>query len=83
MTPAQCAEWLGCDEGVMQAEHDILHADLCEWLGVESQSLRAANGQKLAPEQRKLAELEEHAVLAVQRFRAHVRVAAEGIDSRN
>lgn len=73
MTPEQCAEWLGCDVSTMQGEHDPLHRDLCRWLGVPSLSLQVGAGRKLDAGDQLLAELEEHAVLAVQRFQAHWR----------
>jgi hypothetical protein len=57
----------------MNAEHDQLHADLCAWLGIESQSLRIARGEPLTEAERELSYYEEDAVLHVQRFRQMAR----------
>jgi hypothetical protein len=57
----------------MNAEHDPLHADLCAWLGIESQSLKIAHGEGLTDVQRELSWYEEDAVLHVQRFRQMAR----------
>jgi hypothetical protein len=57
----------------MNAEHDRLHADLCSWLGIESQSLKVARGESLTEGHRELACYEEDAVLHVQRFRQMAR----------
>lgn len=58
----------------MNAEHDPLHAALCRWLGLTSQSLRIAAGEALTPAEHKLAAYEEDAVLHVQRFRQMARL---------
>ena len=61
----------GPDVAAMNRDHDPLHAALCRWLGVESQSLRAARGETLSFGEHFTANLEEDAVLAVQRFMRH------------
>lgn len=75
---AEMAEWLGCptvDE--MNATHDHLHADLCQWLGATSFSLLTAQGVELTPERQALASLEEEAVLHVQRWMQGLKNAGE------
>lgn len=68
MPQHETAEWMGCSIEQMNAAHDPLHADLCKWAGVESQSLRVAKGEILDAEEHRLAWLEEAAVLNVQRW---------------
>lgn len=65
---ADIAAWLGCSVERMNAEHDALHARLSRWTGIPSQSLRIVAGEKLTPEEREIAALEEDAVLYVQRY---------------
>lgn len=60
----ETAEWMGCTI----EEMNRVHADLCAWLNVESQSLRIARGEILDANEHMLAWLEESAVLHVQRF---------------
>ncbi len=63
----------GFDVESMNHDHDSLHAALCAWLGVQSWSLTEARGAQLAWPQKRLAIIEEDAVLAVQRLmRAHL-----------
>jgi hypothetical protein len=73
MTQAATAMWLGYQGAdavdQMNAEHDPLHRDLCNWLGLTSHSMRMAAGETLTLNERRLAALEEDAVLHVQRFR--------------
>jgi len=57
----------GTDVLAMVLEHDPLHAKLCDWLGFTSYSLRQTAGE-LSNEEAYLAEAEEEAVIAVQRF---------------
>jgi hypothetical protein len=61
------AAWLGCTVDEMNRMHDQLHIDLCHAFGLDSYSL-----QPLAEcdrqETRRLAELEERAVMHVQRW---------------
>lgn len=82
MDKATTAKWMGYPVGLtgiaeMDREHDPLHRRLCEWLGVTSQSMRDAAGEPLSPDQRKLACIEEDAVLHVQRFIQHARNMGE------
>ena len=75
---AQTARDLGYGDDVaaMTRDHDPLHVALAKWLGLPaSYSLRMAAGE-LPEAERWLAELEEAAVMAVQRF---VRMAGIGI----
>lgn len=75
MTQPEVAEWMGYGDDVaaMNAEHDNLHFALCARLHIISHSLRDADGKALTPEERMLADLEEHAVCAVQRLLQHHR----------
>lgn len=65
-TPA-IAENMGCSVAELTRDHDALHSiALGEWLGQPfSYSLMKAAGQPVDP---KIAELEEHAVMAIQRL---------------
>ena len=76
---AQTAAWMGYPAGLagivaMDARHDPLHADLGEWVGIPSFSLRIASGEALSGPERLLAGLEEDAVLCLQRYLQHVAV---------
>lgn len=75
---AEMAEWLGygADVRAMNAVHDALHADLCNFLGVASQSLRMAAGEALTGSERILADVEEEAVQHCQRLQQMTRRAA-------
>ena len=57
----------------MTAEHDALHASLCEWLGLPSNSMKIARGEEVTEAERELSYYEEDAVLHVQRFRQMAR----------
>jgi hypothetical protein len=72
------SEWLGYSVYEMNRDHDRLHAELCKWLGIESQALRVARGDKLSHEEHCLANWEEDAVLYLQRF-----IARAGVDMPN
>ena len=61
----------GSDVAATNRDHDPLHAALCRWLGVESHALRVARGENLTFGEHYTANLEEDAVLAVQRFARH------------
>lgn len=66
---AKMARWIGvASVAELNRDHDALHRSLCRWLGVESHSMRCAEGK---PYDGTLAALEEQAVLSVQRFMAH------------
>lgn len=65
----------GDDVAAMNADHDPLHRALCAWLGVDSLSLRGAAGEPLTAAEHAQANLEEDAVLAVQRFMRHAGAA--------
>jgi hypothetical protein len=63
------ARWMGCSSvEQMDDDHDPLHAELSQWMGATSYSLLLAQGVELPPKLRRLAELEENAVIAVQRW---------------
>lgn len=64
---AETARDLGYGDDVlgMVRDHDPLHVLLCAWLGIESNSMRAAAGLDHDSE---LAVIEEVAVIAVQRL---------------
>lgn len=67
---AEVARRLGYGDDVlaMVLDHDPLHARLCEWLGLPASfTLRSAAGE-LPDDLASLAEAEEEAVIAVQRF---------------
>lgn len=65
---AEVAAWLGCSVEKMNKEHDALHQELCGAFGVVSQALRDARGETLTVDQKRVAALEETAVLHVQRW---------------
>ena len=65
---AEVAEWLGCSVAQMNKDHDALHEELCGAFGVESQAIRDARGETLTVDQKRVAALEETAVLHVQRW---------------
>ena len=68
----EVAAWVGCDVQTLNEDHDPLHAALCAWLQVRSHSLACARGE---PFDREMADIEEEAVLCVQRLAAHHGVA--------
>lgn len=57
----------GEDTALMVEEHDPMHALLCDWLGLESLTLKDVAGE-LPAERKALVWLEEDAVLAVTKF---------------
>lgn len=63
----------GNDVEAMNRDHDQLHGWLTMALGVPSWSLALARGEPMTIRQRKLAELEEQAVMACQRLRQMAR----------
>jgi hypothetical protein len=70
----EMAAWCGYDDAAaMNADHDGLHRSLCGFLGVTSLSMCAAAGKRLTGEEKAMADLEEDAVLYVQRFMRHAR----------
>jgi len=72
------ADWIGARSvEEMNAAHDSLHAELCQWMGVTSFSLLMAQGVELTTEREALADLEEAAVLHVQRWLQHIKNAGE------
>jgi hypothetical protein len=62
------AEWAGYSVARLNEDHDKLHAALCKWLGIASHAMLDAAG---LPHDARLAEVEEVAVLSVQRLIAH------------
>lgn len=77
---AQTAHWMGYPVGLagvvaMDACHDPLHAFLAVQLGLPSFSLRIASGEAVSGPERVLAGLEEDAVLMVQRYVQHMKMA--------
>lgn len=63
------AEWIGCATvAELNAMHDPLHAALCAWLGIESLALKQGRGERLTRHEQRLADIEEQAVLCVQRL---------------
>jgi hypothetical protein len=75
-TQAETAAWMGYETiDEMNAEHDPIHRALCGWLGLPSNSMRAAVGETLQGEDAALAAYEEDAVLHVQRFQQMARRA--------
>lgn len=70
---AALAEWMGYDTvEAMDADHDRLHFRLSNVLGVPSHSMRQARGEVLSREEWTVANLEEDAVLNVQRWLKHI-----------
>lgn len=76
-TKATTAEWMGYGDDIaaLDAHHDPLHVEMAAWLGLPSLSLKEASGEALSGPERVLAGLEEDAVLMVQRYVQHMRVA--------
>ena len=75
---AEMARWMGyATVEELNADHDPLHAALCQWLGVPSYSLMIAQGVALDAKRMRLANLEEVAVLTIQRFIANLRQEGE------
>lgn len=69
---AEMAKWAGYpDARSLNRDHDPLHLAVCDWLGVTSHSMRAADGEPLTRDERLLAAFEEEAVLMLQRFMRH------------
>lgn len=79
MTKEETARWMGygSDVAAMDRVHDRLHEGLCLWLGLPSYSMQLANGASLDHERHTLANLEEEAVMAVQRWARHAGVDLE------
>ncbi len=65
----EIAEWMGhASVAEMDAVHDHVHRAICSLIGVTSHAMRQASGEPLEPWEQHLANLEENAALAVQRF---------------
>lgn len=64
----------GDDVAELNRQHDPLHVAMCKWLGVTSHSMRVAAGEELTSDEQRLAEQEEAAVIALQRFLRSCRV---------
>lgn len=72
----EMARWVGAPSvEELNRCHDPLHAELSQWMGCTSYSLLLAQGVDLSPELRHIAELEEAAVLAAQRWLQHLKNA--------
>lgn len=70
---SEMANWMGAPSvAEMNRVHDPLHAELSQWMGATSYSLLLAQGVDLPPNLRRLAELEEVAVLHTQRWLQHL-----------
>lgn len=68
MGQAATAAWMGVDVTTMNLAHDCLHHALCDAFKVPSRAMRQAAGETLDPAEQHLADLEENAVLHVQRW---------------
>ena len=69
MTQEETAKWMGYDSVAdMNAEHDNLHAKICNFLEIPSYALKVAKGENLTYEEYCIANYEEDAVLMLQRF---------------
>lgn len=69
---AATARWMGYpDADAMSRDHDALHLALSRFLGIRSQALRQARGESLSREEQAIANLEEDAVMHVQRWMQH------------
>jgi hypothetical protein len=68
MTQEETARWLGCSIEQMNADHDRLHAWFADATGQHSYSLDLAAKRPLTLEQHILANLEEDAILNIQRY---------------
>ena len=70
---AATARWMGYpDADAMNRDHDPLHLALCRFFGVESHALRQARGEALTREEQAFANLEEDAVMHLQRWMKHI-----------
>lgn len=72
---SEMAEWMGCSVEEMNLAHDQLHRMLAELSGYTSYAMRQADGLPIAPDEQKLADLEEEAVLHLQRYLHHAEKA--------
>lgn len=74
---ATTAQWMGYGQDIAEMDrcHDWWHKALAKWLGLPSFSMRVAAGEDLSHDERVLAGLEEDAVLMLQRYVQHRRVA--------
>lgn len=77
---ATTAKWMGYPQGLagiaaMDRDHDPLHERLCDWLGIPSTSMKIARGGAVTGAEQRLAGYEEDAVLYLQRFIQHARLA--------
>jgi hypothetical protein len=76
----EMASWMGYGTiEEMDRDHDPLHAEMSQWMGATSYSLLHAQGVKLTLKQQRLAQLEENAVLAAQRWLANLRQEGEEV----
>lgn len=68
---AKTAQELGYGDDIlaMCQDHDALHVAMCQWLNVESFALFRATGQPITAREAELADAEEAAVLAIQKFK--------------
>lgn len=65
----EMADWMGYGSVEhMDRLHDRVHSSFCAWLGLPSYALKQARGEPLSPTEQRLADMEEDAVLAAQRF---------------
>lgn len=65
----EMADWMGYGSVEhMDRLHDALHAAMCQWLQIPSYALKQSRGEPLNATEQRLADLEEDAVLATQRF---------------
>lgn len=65
----EMADWMECGSvETMDAVHDRVHEAMCAWIGVPSYAMKQARGEPLSPTEQRLADMEEDAALAVQRF---------------
>lgn len=62
------AAWLGCTVEEMNRRHDQLHVELCHAFGYDSLSLAIECRENRTSEEEVLMQLEERAVLHVQRW---------------
>ena len=83
MPQEEMAKWLGCSVEQMNAEHDKLHSKLSRWTKEHSYSLELAAGVRLTPQEYTLANLEEDAVLYLQRYLVACQRARAEVDKEN
>lgn len=72
---AEMAAWMGCTVSEMNKAHDGVHWAVERLSGYTSHAMRQAVGTPLTPDEQALADIEEDACLALQRYLHHAEKA--------